>query len=110
MPTLRFNKTEGSLEQKNYYLYRKDMSLKAKGLLSLMLFLSKGAEKSLSISDLIFMCKEGETSIKSAMKELQSFGYLKKTMSTLNQLGGRQKIVWFYDVFDYSCKEGIKRD
>lgn len=60
----------------NYHLRDKSLSLKAKGLLSLMLSLPENwdySEKGLS-----FICKDGLRSINTAVKELESSGYIKR--------------------------------
>ena len=52
------------------------MSLKAKGLLALCLALPDDWEY--SINGLCAICKESQTSIRSALKELETFGHLKR--------------------------------
>lgn len=74
MPTIRVNKTKDFTVMSNYHLRDKSMSLKAKGLLSLMLSLPDSWD--FSISGLTSICKEEETSIKSTLKELKNLGYL----------------------------------
>lgn len=58
----------------NYHLRDKNLSLKAKGLLSFMLSLPENWDYSLS--GLIAVCKEQESSIKSTLRELKNNGYL----------------------------------
>lgn len=58
----------------NYHLRDKNLSLKAKGLLSFMLSLPENCDYSLS--GLIAVCKEQESSIKSTLRELKNNGYL----------------------------------
>ena len=81
MPVIRINKTQNYTVMSNYHLKEKDMSLKAKGLLSLMLSLPDSWDY--SISGLVPICKENETEIKSILKELEEFGYLERTMTNL---------------------------
>ena len=60
----------------NYHLRDKSLSLKAKGLLSLMLSLPENwdySEKGLS-----FICKDGLRSISTAVKELENSGYIQR--------------------------------
>ena len=60
----------------NYHLRDKSLSLKAKGLLSLMLSLPENwdySEKGLS-----FICKDGLRSISTAVKELEGAGYIQR--------------------------------
>ena len=79
------------------HLKRKDMSLKAKGLLSLMLALSDDWEY--SIKGLCTICQENETAIKSALEELKACGYLvvKKILPT-KENGGR--LSYEYDIYE----------
>lgn len=57
-----------------YYLKEKKMSLKAKGLLSLMLSLP--TDWNYTIPGLISMCNENTAAIRTALDELKRFGYL----------------------------------
>ena len=81
MEVIRINKTQNYTVMSNYHLKEKDMSLKAKGLLSLMLSLPDSWDY--SIAGLVSICKENETEIKSILKELEEFGYLEITMTNL---------------------------
>ena len=65
MAVIRVNKTKNYTIMSNYHFYEKEMSLKAKGLLSLMLSLPD--EWDYSINGLVSICKENETSIKSTL-------------------------------------------
>jgi len=58
----------------NYHFKEKKMSLKAKGLLSLMLSLPD--DWNYSISGLVKLSKDGKDSVMSALAELEKFGYL----------------------------------
>lgn len=79
------------------HLKRKDMSLKAKGLLSLMLALDD--DWKYSIKGLCGICQENETAIKSALAELKDCGYLvvRKNLPDKNN-GGR--ISYEYDIYE----------
>lgn len=79
------------------HLKRKDMSLKAKGLLSLMLALSDDWQY--SINGLCAICQENETAIKTALEELKACGYLvvKKILPTKKN-GGR--LSYEYDIYE----------
>ena len=61
----------------NYHFKEKGMSLKAKGLLSLMLSLPD--DWNYSISGLVRLSKDGKDSVMSALQELEKFGYLTRT-------------------------------
>lgn len=60
---------------KNYHLRDKTLSLKAKGLLSVVLSLPSNWDY--SIAGLVAILKENETAVNSALKELKSHGFLK---------------------------------
>lgn len=83
MAIFRVEKTNNYTVMSNYHFREKDMSLKAKGLLSLMLSLPE--QWDYSIIGLVKICKENETSIKSALEELKEFGYLEVVKYLPNQ-------------------------
>lgn len=64
----------------NYHFKEKKMSLKAKGLLSLMLSLPDTWDY--SISGLTTLSKDGKDSVMSALAELEKFGYLTRERIT----------------------------
>lgn len=74
MSVVRVNKTKNYTVLSNYHFKEKDMSLKAKGLLSLMLSLPD--DWNYSISGLVKLSKDGKDSVMSALSELERFGYL----------------------------------
>lgn len=74
MSVFRIEKTNNYTVMSNYHLREREMSLKAKGLLSLMLSLPNDWDY--TIEGLVTICKENETAIKSTLKELKNFGYL----------------------------------
>lgn len=80
----RVEKTKDYTVMSNYHLREKNMSLKAKGLLSWMLSNEDGWDY--SIAGIVSNCKENETAIRSTLQELQRFGYLeiKKCMPDTN--------------------------
>lgn len=77
MSVIRINKTKNYTVLSNYHFKEKDMSLKAKGLLSLMLSLPD--DWNYSISGLVKLSKDGKDSVMSALGELEKFGYLLRT-------------------------------
>ena len=106
MAVFRINKTNNYIVMSNYHLKQKEMSLKAKGLLSQMLSLPSNWDY--SIAGLVAINKEEETSIKSALKELQSFGYLKvnKLMPNETKSG---RIEYIYDIYEQPYeKQGVE--
>ena len=98
MPVVRVNKTKDYTVMSNYHLRETNMSLKAKGLLSLMLSLHDNWDY--SVAGLVAICKENETSIKSALKELDNFGYLRVTKLLPNKDDNRTTISYIYDIFE----------
>ena len=74
MAIFRIEKNKNYTIMSNYHLKEKEMSLKAKGLLSLMLSLPNNWDY--TIEGLVAICKENETAVKSTLKELKCFGYL----------------------------------
>ena len=72
----RVEKDREYVVMNNKFLREKNMSLKAKGLLALCLSLPD--TWNYSINGLVAICKESQTSIRSALKELEQFGHLKR--------------------------------
>lgn len=77
MATIRVNKTKDYTVMSNTHFREKGMSLKAKGLLSLMLSLPDNWDY--SINGLATLSKDGKDSVMGALKELEQFGYLIRT-------------------------------
>ena len=76
MSIVRVNKTRNYTVLSNYHFKEKKMSLKAKGLLSLMLSLPD--TWNYSVSGLVALSKDGKDSVMSALAELEKFGYLRR--------------------------------
>jgi len=74
MSVIRVHKTSNFTVMSNYHFKEKRMSLKAKGLLSLMLSLPN--DWNYSISGLVTLSKDGKDSVMTALAELEKFGYL----------------------------------
>jgi len=72
----RVEKNREFVVMSNKFLREKEMSLKAKGLLALCLALPD--DWNYSLNGLCAICKESQTSIRSALKELETFNYLKR--------------------------------
>ena len=94
----RVNKTSDYVVMSNRHFREKQMSLKAKGLLSEMLSLPDDWDY--SIAGLAAINKESVTSIKSALAELQDFGYLiiEKFYPDKSSSG---RIEYVYNVYEY---------
>jgi hypothetical protein len=80
MSVFRINKTANYTVMSNHHFKEKKMSLKAKGLLSLMLSLPDDWDY--SISGLATLSKDGKDSIMSALAELEKFRYLERKRLT----------------------------
>ena len=93
----KINKTEDYSIISNKFLREKDMSLKAKGLLALMLSLPDSWVY--SINGLVAICKEEESAIKTTLQELKRFGYLSidKCMPNTTQSG---RIEYVYNIYE----------
>lgn len=76
MAVIKVEKTGNYTVMSNYHFREKSMSLKAKGLLSMMLSLPPDWDY--SVEGLITLSSDGETSVRSGLKELEEFGYLKR--------------------------------
>ena len=91
------SKSKGYTILSNYHLRDRSLSLKAKGLLSLVLSLPK--EWDYSIAGLVAICKESETAVKSTLDELKEHGYLIVTKYKPDQTStGRYE--YGYDFFE----------
>ena len=98
MATFRVNKTSDYTVISNYHLREKGMSLKAKGLLTLMLSLPENWDY--SISGLASICAENETAIKTGLNELKKFGYLRISKIFPSKERGNKKIEYIYEIFE----------
>lgn len=94
MSVFRIEKTSNYTIMANYHFKEKEMSLKAKGLLSLMLSLPDDWDY--SINGLVSICKENETAIKNILNELKDFGYL--VISKLQNSKGQFEYI--YNIFE----------
>lgn len=97
MSIIRVNKTSDYTVMSNTHFREKEMSLKAKGLLSLMLSLPDDWDY--SISGLVSICKENESAIKSTLNELKTHGYL----SIIKKMPGETesgRIEYEYNIYE----------
>lgn len=83
MSIMRIHKTANFTVMSNFHFKEKQMSLKAKGLLSLMLSLPD--DWNYSVSGLCKLSKDGKDSVMSALSELEKFGYLSRSRITDNR-------------------------
>lgn len=77
MAVIRVHKTKDYTVMSNSHFREKGMTLKAKGLLSLMFSLPDDWDY--SIAGLTTLSKDGKDGVMSALNELERFGYLKRT-------------------------------
>ena len=92
--TFKVEKTKDFTVMSNNHLRNRNLSLKAKGLQSLMLSLPDNWNYTLK--GLISICKDGQSSVTSALKELEEFGYLKRVRlhDKAGKFAGWQYIVY----------------
>lgn len=104
MTVMRVNKTKNYTVISNTHLKEKEMSLKAKGLLTLMLSLPD--EWDYSINGLVAICKENQTSVRSALNELEQFGYLIRQ----RKQDDKGKFCYEYNIYEYPQTENPHTD
>lgn len=104
MAVFRVGKNNNYTTMCNHHLKDKNLTLKAKGLLSMMLSLPDSWKY--SINGLCAICKENETSIKSTLKELEENSYLTRK-KTKNNLGHFE---WLYTIYEVPVQNEQKTD
>ena len=89
----RVQKTKDFTVMSNHHLKNKDLSLRSKGLLSFMLILPEDWDNSLKV--LATLNKEGIDAIRSAINELEAFGYIERSRvrNEKGQLGENEYII-----------------
>ena len=95
MATFRVHKNANYTVMSNHHLRDKEMSLKAKGLLSVMLSLPDNWDY--SINGLAAISKEGTKAIRNILQELEESGYLTRTRK--QGTGGRFE--YDYDIYEH---------
>lgn len=97
MAVFKIEKNKNYTVMSNYHLQDRNLSYKAKGLLSFMLSLPDDWDYSLK--GLCKISKENETSIKTGLKELKDYGYLviDKLFPNQTQSG---KIEYRYNIYE----------
>ena len=91
----RVEKNSNYTVMSNHHLRNKELSLKAKGLLSLILSLPP--EWNYSLAGLCAICKESQTAMRSALKELETHFYLVRRR-TKNELGQFEYMYIIYEI------------
>lgn len=94
MAIMRVEKTRDYTTMSNYHFKDKNMSLKAKGLLSLILSLPE--EWDYTIEGLSRLSKDGVDSVRTALKELMKFGYIEmaRVRDEKGKLRGTEYVVY----------------
>jgi hypothetical protein len=97
MAVFRTEKTGEFTTMSNYHFKDRRLSLKAKGLLSMML--SFADDWQYSLNGLAAMNKEGLTAIRATVQELEDYGYLvrRRLRSEQGRLSGVE-----YDIYEMS--------
>ena len=107
MAVFRTIKNDNYTVMANYHLQDKSLSLKAKGILSMMLSFPEGWHY--SINGLMAFCKESKNSINRALKELEDAKYLER-----NCIKENGKILkWEYVIYetnDEFMKSSLKKE
>lgn len=99
MSVVRVNKNSNYTVMSNHHFKEKNMSLKAKGLLSLMLSLPDNWDY--TIAGLATLSSDGEASVRSALKELEEFHYLQR-----KRIYDNGKIAdWEYNIYEIPVNE-----
>ena len=104
----RVHKTKDYTVMSNHHLRDKALTLKSKGLLSVILSLPD--DWKYSIAGLAAICKEGTSAVKSALQELTDAGYVTVTKLYPNQTE-TGRIEYVYDIHERpqaSKKQGIE--
>lgn len=99
MAVFRINKNKNYTVMSNYHFRDKELSLKAKGLLSQMLSLPE--EWNYTVAGLCAINKESKTAIQSTLKELEQRGYLVRTR-VKDEKG---QFNYIYDIYENPCIE-----
>lgn len=109
MAVLRVIKEKNYVVMSNIHLREKEMSLKAKGLLSVILSLPENWKY--STEGLVSICAEQESAITSALKELKEFGYLEiqKRMPNQTESGRIEYIYNIYEKPQERLRQGHKK-
>lgn len=106
MATIRVHKTKNYTVMSNTHLRDRNLSLKAKGLLSVMLSLPDNWDY--SIAGLVAISKENETAVKSALNELKDNNYVAVTKENPTKSNGG-RIKYTYEVYEEPHKQKVEK-
>ena len=105
MSVIRVHKAKNYTVMSNTHLRDKNLSLKAKGLLSVMLSLPDTWDY--SIAGLVAISKENETAVKSALNELKDNNYVVVTKENPTKSNGG-RIKYTYEVYEEPHKQSVE--
>lgn len=108
MSEIRVHRDRDHVVMATHHLHNTGLSLKGKGLMSLMLSLPD--EWDYSINGLVAISKENKTAIRSALKELQEAGYVVVTKLMPDKKAGRSTIKYEYDLYETPVEKGHQED
>ena len=110
MSVFRINKNKNFTVMSNFHFKERTMSLKAKGLLSLMLSLPD--DWSYNLAGLVRLSKDGKDSVMAGLGELEKFGYLKRirTTDSKGRFTGIEYHIFEEPQPDLSISENTKED
>lgn len=106
MSVIRVHKSKNYTVMSNTHLRDKNLSLKAKGLLSVMLSLPDNWDY--SIAGLVAISKENETAVKSALNELKDNNYVVVTKENPTKSNGG-RIKYTYEVYEEPHKQNKEK-
>lgn len=94
MPVIRVHTTKSYTVMSNYHLRDKNLTYKAKGMLSFMLSLPEDWDY--SVNGLVLVSKENESAIKGILQELKDNGYL-----VINKIKDEKgKFIYEYNIYE----------
>lgn len=96
MPVFRVHRNADYVVMCNMHLRDSRLSLKAKGLLSLLLSLPPDWD--ITIAGITAICKEGRRSVGAAFKELEECGYM--AVRKMPPEDGNPRLRYVYDIFE----------
>ena len=94
MPVCRVEKNRDYTTMSNYHLRDMELTLKAKGLLSLILSLPEDWDY--TIAGLACICREGKDAVRAAVTELESAGYIQRrqTHDETGAFAGNEYVIY----------------
>lgn len=106
MPKIKVHKNKNYTVMANYHLRDRRLSLKAKGLMSMMLDFPDNWEY--SVRGLVAVCIERDTAVENALRELKKCGYIKIDKLKPNETeSGRFEYV--YNIYEKPIKQSTEK-